>query len=721
MSMYMKNLSTTVWFALFATVLFGCGGDQVGLTGTAETPLICKAPETKTEDGSACEIVIVPCNYPEVPNDLGLCEMDTGAWPDGANGITMPEPEYIPKDGEVVLYYALTSGEYTGWGLHAFNEGQCTSWAMFDAPGGDDAVTGTSWGIPIDPVGVDPNFGVYWVMDTTANLNCGNWIPYNFDASLQVQFTAIAQLADDTVNPTNRFFLLEGLDLVFPHPRTFDSLVVPGGSTLTCEAPLILNEAGDACIDDPTALKTFVPGEATLYLKGSFNEWLGDDVTDEVKAEYVFEYADGVYTMVASIPASAEEYSFKVADDLWSEPTSFGASATEEPVVLSEGKTLVVGEDVGQNITLTVSADTNYQFIFDATDPELPVLTVIEVPLKKVMYVKGTLNEWSNTQAMVYEGDNIYSSVFTLDATDYEFKVADANWIDDTNFGAASGDEILDLDTPKSLVFGEGIAQNITITIAEAGNYKFVLDATSTESPQLTVSTAVPYGNNALYLKGTMNDWSQVEGFGFAHADNHYTLVTLLDAATHEFKIAPEDWNDAATIGGLVDNNLITLDEALTVAVKDDDGTENLRLVVDAPAMYHFDINATDKHAPVLLVSEYTPFAARTMMLKGTMNDWSNDEAYAFTYDAGIFTLETTLDAATHEFKVASADWEDDSTIGGLVDMNVVTVAEPLTVAIKNDGGTENIRLVVAEQTTYVFTVDATMVGAPVLTIAVKE
>jgi hypothetical protein len=507
---------------------------------------------------------------------------------------------------------------------------------------------------------------------------------------------------------------LEGLDLVFPNPRTFDSLVVPGGSTLICEEPQVLNETGDACIDDPTALQTFVPGEATLYLKGSFNDWSTNE-------EYVFEYADGVYTMVASIAASTDEYSFKIADDLWSEPTSFGATATEEPVVLAEGKTLVVGEDVGQNITLTVSADTNFQFIFDATDPELPVLTVIEVPLKRVMYVKGTLNEWSNSQAMVYEGDNIYSSVFTLDATDYEFKVADANWTDDTNFGAALGDEVLDLDVSKSLVFGEGIAQNITITIAEAGTYKFVLDSTSAEAPQLTVSTDVPYGNNELYLKGTMNDWSQVEGFDFAYADNHYTLATLLDAATHEFKIAPEDWNDAATVGGLVDNNVITLNEALTVAVKNDDGTENLRLVVETPAMYHFDIDATDKRAPVLLVSEYTPFVARTMMLKGTMNGWSDDVAYEFTYAAGIFTLETTLDAATHEFKVASAGWEDDSTIGGLLDMNVVTIAEPLTVAIKNDDGTENLRLVVAEQTTYIFTVDATIVGAPVLTVTVKE
>jgi hypothetical protein len=103
------------------------------------------------------------------------------------------------------------------------------------------------------------------------------------------------------------------------------------------------------------------------------------------------------------------------------------------------------------------------------------------------MYVKGTMNEWSNAQEMVYDGNNIYSSEYVLDATSYEFKVADADWTEATNFGAATGDEALELDMTKDLVFGEGIAQNITLDIVTAGTYKFSLDATDTSAPVLTV------------------------------------------------------------------------------------------------------------------------------------------------------------------------------------------------------------------------------------------
>ena len=700
----MKKLLTTIVFAIFAAVLSSCGGDQVGLTGTAKTTLVCKAPETITEDGSACELVIVPCNYPEVPNELGLCVMDIGAWPDGANGITMPEPEYIPKDGEIVLYYGLKSGDYTGWGLHAFNEGTCTSWSMFDAPGGE--TTGTSWGIPIDPVGVDPNFGVYWVMDTTVNKNCGNWIPYNFDQSIQVQFTAIAPLQDETVNPTNRFFLLEGLDIVFPHPRTFDSLVVPGGSTLICTEPQVLNETGDACIDDPTALETFVPGEATLYLKGSFNDW----ATNE---EYVFEYADGIYTMVASLAASADDYSFKIADDLWSEPTSFGALETEEPVVLNEGKTLIVGEGIGQNITFTVAADANYQFIFDATDPELPVLTVIEVPLKRVMYVKGTLNEWSNSQAMLYEGDNIYTSTFVLDATDYEFKVADANWTDDTNFGAVLGDEMLSLDMSKSLVFGEGIAQNITMTIADAGNYKFTLDATDPVAPVLTVSNASPYGATKMYVKGSMNEWSNLQAMEYL-GDNIYRSIYTLDVTAYEFKVADADWTEATNFGAATGEEALEIDTAKTL-VFGEGVAQNMTLDVIVPGDYAFTLDATDPAAPIITVTQVLPFGATVMYVKGTMNEWSN--AQEMVYEGNnLYSSEYVLEATSYEFKVADADWSELTNFGAATGDEALELNTAKNLVF-GEGIAQNITLVIGTAGTYKFALDGSDPAAPVLTV----
>lgn len=711
MSTYMKNLLTTILFAISAAVLSGCGGDQVGLSVTAESALVCKAPETINEEGTACELVIVPCNYPEVPNELGLCVMDIGEWPDGANGITMPEPEYIPKDGEVVLYYALKDAEYTGWGLHAFNEGTCTSWAMFDGPGGE--TTGTSWGIPIEPVGVDPNFGVYWVMDTTVNKNCGNWIPYNFDAGVQVQFTAIAPLKDEIVNPTNRFFLLEGLDIVFPHPRTFESLVVPGGATLVCEEPQVLNEAGDACIDDPTALEVFIPDETTLYLKGSFNGWFGEDATDEVKADYVFGYSAGIYKMATSLAASADDYEFKVADLLWSEPTSFGATAGEEAVVLGEDKTLIVGEGIGQNISLTVAADANYEFTIDATDPEAPVLTVIEVPLKRVMYVKGTLNEWSNSQAMVYEGNNLYTSIFTLDAADYEFKVADANWTDDTNFGAAAGDEMLDIDVAKSLVFGEGVAQNITMTIADAGNYKFTLDATDPAAPILTVSNAAPYGATQMYVKGSMNEWSNAKAMEYL-GDNIYSSTYTLDVTAYEFKVADADWSEATNFGAASGEEAIELSTAKTL-VFGEGIAQNMTLDITVPGDYTFTLDATDPSAPIITVTQKLPYGTTAMYVKGTMNDWSN--AQAMVYEGNnVYSSEYVLDVTAYEFKVADADWTEATNFGAALGDEALMVDAAKTLVF-GEGIAQNMTLDIVAAGTYKFSLDATVATAPILTV----
>ncbi|MCF2949927.1 hypothetical protein L0668_17540 [Paraglaciecola aquimarina] len=709
MSMYIRKLLTPVLLALTATVLYGCGGGEQGLTGTTTSPLICKAPETLTEDGTACELVIVPCNYPEVPNDIGLCEMDTGPWRDGANGITMPEPEYIPKDGEVVLYYGLKSGEYTGWGLHAFNEATCTSWAMFDAPGGE--TTGTSWGIPIDPVGVDPNFGVYWVMDIKANPNCGNWIPYNFDAGVQVQFTAIAEIAN---NPDNQsFFLLEGLDAVFPNPRTFESLVVPGGATLVCEDPQVLNEAGDACIDDPTALETFVPGEAELYLKGSFNDWFGEDASDEVKAQYVFSYAEGIYTMATDITGTAEDYSFKVADLLWSEPTSFGAAAGEEAVVLGEGKTLVVGEDVGQNITLTAPVDANYQFTFDATDAEMPVLTVIEVPLKRVMYVKGTLNDWSNTDVMTYQGDNIYTADLVLTAQDYEFKVADANWTEDTNFGAAAGDEMLALDTNKTLVFGEGIAQNITLTIPAAGTYRFTLDATDTAAPIVSVVNAVPYGATEMFVKGSMNEWSNGTAMVY-EGDNIYSAVYSLEATDYEFKVADADWTEATNFGAAVDDEAIALDMAKTL-VFGEGIAQNITMTVETAGDFKFTLDATDPAAPIITVTSYMPYGDTEMFVKGTMNEWSNSAAMVYE-GMHIYTSVYDLEASSYEFKVADADWTEATNFGAAVDDEALVLDTAKTLVF-GEGIAQNITLDLAAAGKYKFTLDATDTAAPIIKV----
>jgi hypothetical protein len=701
MSKYIKQLTQVVMLTLFAVTLAGCGGGSDGtLKADLETPLICKLPNTINAAGTGCEFIPSLCNYPEVDNGAGSCMMDMNEWIPGSNDIDMPVPEYVVGAGEVVLYWALASGEYTDWGLHAWNNDTCNSYSDFNRPEG-----GTDWTAPIAPTGIDPNFGAYWVMSVIEQPNCINFIPHNLEADAQTG-DLMAELFTAEHNPTGSFFVIEShQDLVFGYPRTLASLVVPGGGTLQCEAPLVLNDAGDECIDDPTALEVFVPGEAVLYARGSFNDWENQDA-------YAFSYADNIYTMVVHLEASADVVEFKIADANWSDPTSFGTLTGEEDVLLGEAKTLTVTE--AQNIKMTVSEASNYQLTFDATDPEAPVLTVIQVVYDQVMYVKGSMNEWSNTDAMTYESEGVYTLEYTLDAGDYEFKVADANWTEATNFGATEGDEALTLGEPKSLVFGEGIAMNIALSITEAGSYNFTLDASVPEAPVLTVVNAVPYGDKVLYLKGTMNEWGgNLDGFGLAYADNHYTLTRVLPAGAHEFKIADPDWLDASTMGALPGEGAVVLGEAKTLTLPGDD---NLTLELTQDTLISIDVDATDKNAPVLTISQHVAFAGRTIYLKGTMNDWGGElTGFEFVANAaGVYTLDVTLPVAAYEFKIADADWQDDSTVGAVTGSEVLTLGEANTLTLPGDG---NLTLDITEEKEYTFTLDAAHPVMPVLTV----
>jgi hypothetical protein len=710
MTGYMKHISFAT-LAVMVSVLAGCGGSDETIAVT-ESPLWCKSPETINEAGSACELVITPCNYPEVANaDTQLCEMSKDAWIDGSNGITMPVPAYTPGANELVIYFKFetpTDGsaiDYNLAGIHAWNNADCNSYADFDRPEGT-----TPWGSSLAWTGVDDNFGAYWVMNTIDPPNCVNFIIY--DAIGSVKFSGEDDILVDisTVN-TGALFLLENEATIFPFPRTFDSLVVPGGSTpepLVCEAPLILNETADECVTDPNAVPTIVEGASELYLRGII-DW---DATDDTNK---FVYSEGVYTMALAITGSAEAYNFKIADADWNVVNAFGASEGEETVVLGESKTLIASEELGKNISLSIPTDGNYQFILDISDTEAPSLTVIEVAYDKVLYVKGDMNEWSNTLPMEYSSENIYTSIYALEVQDYAFKVADANWTEATNFGIATEGDIVALDTPTTLVFGEGVAQNINFTVATAGTYRFKLDATIKDAPVLTVENAIPYSGRTMYLKGDMNGWSVAPGFDLALTDTIYTVNALIDTAQkYNFKIASEGWEDDSTMGAFAGEGDVVIGEEKLLTLP---GEDNIAIEVTEDKILTFTLDATNFAAPKLTVTDApAPYLGRTMYLKGDMNGWATDDAYIFTYAAGIYTIETLLPVRSYNFKIASADWEDDSTVGGIVDDNILTAGEAKTLTLPGD----NITFDVTTEATYIFTLNAINPSRPMLTITEK-
>lgn len=120
------------------------------------------------------------------------------------------------------------------------------------------------------------------------------------------------------------------------------------------------------------------------------------------------------------------------------------------------------------------------------------------------IYVRGGVSPagWDATAAnrMKYEGNGIYSVVLNVPAGTNEFKIAEANW-SLPNLGSS---QVVAVDSPVTLT--QGSNDNLKITLATAGTYRFELNALqSTSAPILTVTNPDTFGATAVYLRGTVS------------------------------------------------------------------------------------------------------------------------------------------------------------------------------------------------------------------------
>ena len=72
------------------------------------------------------------------------------------------KPVAIPGADQVAVYYMRPDSNYAGWGLHTW---------------GPHVKNPTTWGAPLQPVGIDPDLGEGWVVDTIASVNSASPCP----------------------------------------------------------------------------------------------------------------------------------------------------------------------------------------------------------------------------------------------------------------------------------------------------------------------------------------------------------------------------------------------------------------------------------------------------------------------------------------------------------------------------------------------------------------
>ncbi|WP_446500444.1 pullulanase-type alpha-1,6-glucosidase [Parashewanella spongiae] len=305
------------------------------------------------------------------------------------------------------------------------------------------------------------------------------------------------------------------------------------------------------------------------------------------------------------------------------------------------------------------------------------------------VYLRGSMNGWSTDDELTYIGAGSYQVAVSLTAgTEYEFKLADADWAVVNLGGVSDVEAIVERELNESLSVG---GANLKFTPAHDTVYHFTLNAANTESPVLTVTFEEPYFGTAVYLRGGMNGWGtddQLEYLG----EGLYRIDVQVAAGVTEFKLGDADW--ASVNLGSAGGDIELADELLLAA-----NGGNISLDFPEETAYSFILNATDKSLPVLTVLKTEMFAGNSVFIRGSLNGWGTDDELVYQND-GTYSFTKSIDAGDYEFKIATEDW---STVdfGAFTGEESVELDEVSAMASKG----ANIQLSIAESGNYQFTV----------------
>ena len=251
------------------------------------------------------------------------------------------------------------------------------------------------------------------------------------------------------------------------------TFVVPARTMAVFIKPQHGDQGEGLSADATTGAPDIPPYEATsVFVRGGMNGWSTDD---EMQYE-----GGNVYALERYLEAG--DYEFKVASSDWSS-VDFGGGDDGADIVLGSNKTLA---RQGANLRLTIATAGTYRFSLNASNPEAPVLLAEEKrPYgATTIYLRGSLTDWGTSMPFQYMGADQYQVSMTLEAQNYEFKFADADWAD-INYGAGDDGGAMELGVGKTLVFNGG---NLNLTFPVAGDYTFTIDASEPTAPVFTVT-----------------------------------------------------------------------------------------------------------------------------------------------------------------------------------------------------------------------------------------
>jgi|GEM_PF-42047 len=334
-------------------------------------------------------------------------------------------------------------------------------------------------------------------------------------------------------------------------------------------------------------VSTPVPyGDTTVFLRGDMNGW------GETSA-FVYNEATSAYEVTVSLAAGT--YGFKFASADWSTVNFGAASASESAVTLGTAKTLAQTND---NLSLEVTAASEYKFSVTAEDTNAPVITVTNAaPFgDNTVLLRGDMNGWGDTHPVEYKGNGVYWVVADLTGgSTYGFKFATGDW-STVNLGAASADA-KELSESTSITLLQNSQDNLSFTPALDGSYIFAIDASDSSAPVVSVKNQELFAGSTILLRGDMNGWDESSPFTYNNDGTYSVSASLTAGTTYGFKIATGDWSTfnlgAQTADIMVD----------TAAALIQDSQTNFSFTPAADSSYVFTVSISNNLTPQLTIS----------------------------------------------------------------------------------------------------------------------
>ncbi len=448
-------------------------------------------------------------------------------------------------------------------------------------------------------------------------------------------------------------------------------------------------------LSSPPAAEPPLP--ETVYIRGGMNTW-----KDTHPLDYI---GNNTYRTRVELPAGWTE--FKFADATWQKLNVGAPFGPDGATRSSNPGNLRLGVPDGQGglfevwfFALPKNGDHYFLYRFEPVKP----------PLAKKIFLRGSLvGTWDAREgnAFTYLGDNIYSLELTLTGgKGLEFKIGDPDWSAGTNFGIAEGAPVA-LGQPLPLVDNGG---NLKLDL-ETGIYLFKLDVSDKNAPKVTIVKTAdadlgPYGK-PLYLKGTMNQWSNRDDHKFEYqGDNRFVLAAALDAGNYEFKIGDADWSAGSDFG----EDSAATDKPVPLVPKGG----NIRLHLPEKGVYRFEVDASKTTSPILTISSLGPYPVE-IFLRGDMNEWGTTQALRYVGE-NRYLLEAKLTAGNHEFKIGDATWNIVNIGAAEGDQGSVSLDKATSLVHGKNPG--NLQVSAPADGAYKFALEVKDPQAPVLTIS---